>query len=172
MYKPYNIKRRYMSTRSIVGRYTMTDPTNPKAWEGVYVHWDGYPSHMGEALATIVARDGYQLAGDTILGGSWSAIDAQRTENEWEELRGKNQFVIVDGYGIRYQDETAPFIYTHDNLDALSDSWAEYVYIINAENVVEFYPISGPSETNNGIDIPGLKVMETEIPVSSPLQLN
>ena len=43
-----------MSTRSCVGRYT-----EGKNWEGVYVHWDGYPNHMGIQLQLIVARDGH-----------------------------------------------------------------------------------------------------------------
>lgn len=46
-----------MSTRSIIAR---TDSTT---FDGIYCHFDGYPSAMAPALAAIVTRDGHDAVG-------------------------------------------------------------------------------------------------------------
>lgn len=125
-----------MATRSVIARYTLNTPTE---WEGTYCHWDGYPNHMGEQLRWIVSRDGYQLAGDTIMQHEWSAIDAQRTREEWIEMRS-DAWTIVDGYGIVYNDRNK-FIYTSDDPQSLINSWCEYLYIITSENMIEVHQI-------------------------------
>ncbi|NBR35892.1 MAG: hypothetical protein EBT80_00625 [Chitinophagales bacterium] len=129
-----------MSTRSILARYTLNDPNNPSAWEGRYCHWDGYPSHMGEQLRWIVSRDGHKLAGDTIMKHEWSAMDAQRTSLEWKELYPSEDWNIVAGYGTAYNTNDG-YIYTHDDAEALSNSWCEFLYIITPENTIDVFTI-------------------------------
>lgn len=127
-----------MATRSVIGRYTLN--TNaPNEWEGRYCHWDGYPNHMGEQLRLIVSRDGYRLAGNTIMKHEWSAIDALRTREEWIETRS-DSWTIVDGYGIAYDDRDK-FLYTSNDLQSLSNSWCEFVYIITPENMIEVFRV-------------------------------
>jgi hypothetical protein len=94
---------------------------------------------MGEQLRLIVSRDGYQLAGDTIMKYEWSSIDALRTREEWIEMRS-DAFNVVDGYGITYP-ESPKTLYTDKKLDLLWNSWCEYLYIITPENMIEVHKI-------------------------------
>ena len=134
-----------MSTRSCVGRYT-----EGKNWEGVYVHWDGYPNHMGIQLQLIVARDGHELAGKTIIeNGDWSSIDAFQTNEETDETHGYGRsFKIVEGYGRAYDEGQKSFLLGLHSGDELANSWCEYLYLITKENKVECYEVSVSFDLN------------------------
>lgn len=66
-----------MSTRSIIGT---TDGTT---FEGIFCYFDGYPSHMVRALATIITRDGD--AALPVLTGQEKRARGGETAN-WESL--------------------------------------------------------------------------------------
>jgi len=140
-----------MSTRSIIARYTLADKNNPSEWEGRYCHWDGYPSHMGEALQWIVSRDGYEKAGREIMKHEWSAIDPHRTRDEWIELRS-DQWTIVEGYGIAYEKRADDIDYTFKSteINDVFESWCEWLYIITPENTIEVYSITGGTLEQQG----------------------
>jgi hypothetical protein len=61
-----------MSTRSIVSK------PDGDGWLGRYVHYDGYPSGVGQSLIEIVMRDGIETARRTIVDEHvyWSSINA------------------------------------------------------------------------------------------------
>jgi len=140
-----------MSTRSIIGRYTFSNPDAPLEWEGVYCHWDGYPKHMGEALRWIVSRDGWEKAGNALIEHTWSSIDPHRTRDQWIKDRS-DQWVIREGYGIAYPLEKGEqtYVYTVPNFvdtEALKDSWCEFVYIIGPNNIIDVYSLGSGAMT-------------------------
>ena len=94
-----------MGTRSIVS------VPDGDGWKGRYVHWDGYPTGVGQSLIEIVMRDGIEVARRTIVDEHvyWSSIDASEgmanpdlhtgqivPTGEQRELRPN---VVVVGYG-------------------------------------------------------------------------
>lgn len=114
-----------MGTRSVVG------VPNGDGFRGRYVHWDGYPEGVGEAVAEIVRRDGADTAvrmitehhygWSTLTGAAAPALDASSTDG---------RFVAVPGYGIAYtteQGQSSPDEWI-DNEDA--DAWCEWAYAI------------------------------------------
>lgn len=83
-----------MSTNSVVGLF------NEK--RGRYVHWDGYPTYMGNMLAAICKENGVDEAMEVITKKytHWSCLDnGSPTENEPE------RFKLIPHYGITYIDE-------------------------------------------------------------------
>lgn len=105
-----------MSTRSVIAVPTDND------WKGRYVHWDGYPSHMGAQLTAIIQRDGYEKAVKVLTEDhkSWSGIS---TEGSYDEFGG----IAVPGYGAAHNDIPEgddPWIYPGNQ------DWTEYVYLL------------------------------------------
>lgn len=102
-----------MSTRSIIA------VPHEDNWRGRYVHWDGYPAHMGQELSEILRRDGYAKAVKVLTEDykSWSSISS--TIGATERL--------VAGYGEPHTDipdNEDPWIYPQD------EDWTEWVYLL------------------------------------------
>ena len=85
---------------------------------GIYCHWDGYPSGVGNALKH--SFNSYRDALNLVLGGDCSSIDenkvkhyANRSGEEWESVQpkqGKTKASIKRRYG-----------------------WLEYAYLFDEE---------------------------------------
>lgn len=121
-----------MGTRSVVATGTVED------WKGRYVHWDGYPTGVGQALRSILIRDGFEVATQTILRDhyGWSSLDAQYGE-ELPEFLSDGRFVRVEGYGTAYTTEQGQSSeddwHTSKNSDPL---WIEWAYIVQPEKII------------------------------------
>lgn len=111
-----------MATRSVVARLTDTGEI-----EGRYVHWDGYPAHMMNALYELVRRDGYETVTRVLLDehDGWSFINPFQDE---EETLGHVE--VLKYWGKYYTDTpNEPFITTFSEA---KDCGAEYVYVLVA----------------------------------------
>ena len=113
-----------MATRSLIGTYD-----DDGGWQMRYVHWDGYPDHMGAELCRIVNRDGMDRALHVLTVANpygWSSIDAG-TEKPRPEAG--DRFATVPGYGHAYQsgDGWSEHVLRHD------DTGAEWAYLVSAQ---------------------------------------
>ena len=122
-----------MSTRSILGSISNE---KGKKWEGVYCHWDGYPTNRGSQIWDILHKQFINNEGD---------IGVQNTSN----ITGKiNAFlkIYVDGHKggwSSFPDQCychdPSFVMrdgVHENLindKGAKDSWCEYAYILDPE---------------------------------------
>lgn len=120
-----------MGTRSVVAV-----PTANGGWRGRYVHWDGYPSGVGSALAKIVQRDGYETAVRTLTQDhyGWSSVngeDAQELGLGYTDGR----FEAVPGYGIAYttvEGQSSPDEWVTSEGDHCG---TEYAYVLHPDSV-------------------------------------
>lgn len=121
-----------MSTRSVVATGTV------EGWKGRYVHFDGYPTGVGESVRQIVPRDGVETTVWNLIHDNygWSSVDAEFGK-ELDEFLRDGRFVRVDGYGVAYtteQGQSSPDDWqTDSNADPL---WIEWVYLIQDEGIV------------------------------------
>lgn len=115
-----------MGTRSVIAT-----PGPDGGWKGRYVHWDGYPAGVGDALRAIIARDGVEKALKVLTEDhyGWSSVDGRGGELSPGMRDGR--FVVVEGYGVAYtteQGQSSPDEWVTD--DTFADSWCEYVYVV------------------------------------------
>ena len=92
-----------MGTRSVVAV-----PTAGGGWKGRYVHWDGYPAGVGDAVRAIVERDGVETAVDTLVvtNYGWSSVAAETREDEdLSAGMSDGRFKVVPGYGVAYTEQ-------------------------------------------------------------------
>lgn len=115
-----------MGTRSVVARHI----TNGE-FDGRYVHWDGYPSHMLRALYEFIRRDGYETTCRVLIDEhtGWSVLDPFQSEDD--ETHGDH--IVTEQYWGKYYNDTPdePFIKTFDEAIGCG---AEYIYIIVAND--------------------------------------
>lgn len=130
-----------MSTRSVVAV-----PLPGGGWKGRYVHFDGYPSGVGSALAKIVQRDGYEKAVQTLTQDhyGWSTVDGEDVQEryQWEN---DGRFEAVPGYGIAYTDTVIEgFGFQPGYQQVTSDDWitesgddqgTEYAYVLHPDSL-------------------------------------
>lgn len=126
-----------MGTRSLVGI-----PDAEHGWKARYVHWDGYPSGVGEALRVIVNRDGYTAAVKTLTEENygWSSING-REEQEMGAGYNDGRFVAVPGYGIAYTTEGDPPQSSEDEWqfgDDAEGTWCEWAYVLGESEIGVF----------------------------------
>lgn len=117
-----------MGTRSVVAV-----PTADGGWKGRYVHWDGYPSGVGAALARIVQRDGYDMAVRTLTQDhyGWSSVGSENGAGLDPGYIG-GRFVAVPGYGVAYSHaEQGDEWITPDG----DSSGTEYAYVLHPDSV-------------------------------------
>lgn len=110
-----------MSTRSIIAT---SDADG--VFRGRYVHWDGYPTGVGEAARTIVQRDGLAAAVKTLVVDHtvWSSIDGVGREA---------RDISVEGYGDALDDiADADAWITGTDVDAWD---TEYAYVLRPEGI-------------------------------------
>jgi len=106
-----------MSTRSVIAQ------TTALGFRGRYVHYDGYPTAVGEAVRLIVARDGVEVATRILTKDhyGWASVDAA----------GAGARNAVVGYGEYFDDQAEGDWITNDG-----DSWGtEYAYAIMQEGI-------------------------------------
>jgi len=72
-----------------------------KPFIGVYCHWNGYPSGVGESLKSFA--DTYERALNLVLGGDMSSVDndgfthyANREGEVWEHIAPKQGDTAID----------------------------------------------------------------------------
>lgn len=133
-----------MGTRSIVGV-----PTNDgTGFRGRYVHWDGYPAGVGQAVADIVRRDGYSATIHTLIveHSAWSSV----TGNDDPDLTGKSVMPgYVPGYGVANDGDTEWWVSNEDN-----DSDCQYAYAILATVILVWqHPLGGSWTRMPDLDI-------------------
>lgn len=114
-----------MGTRSIIAV-----PYGEDSWRGRYVHWDGYPAHMGKELSAIILRDGYDKAVQVLTEDhkSWSSIHSNRAPD------GQGG-TFVPGYGVAHNDipdRDYPWLYPGD------EDWTEWVYLLLRGGIVVY----------------------------------
>lgn len=117
-----------MGTRSLIAR-----PSEGGGFTGVYVHWDGYPTHQVRELHRIVtatfAGDAIK-ARDAILAKSWSSLtDPNLISATQAEQYAQPGYEIVAGVGV-----------AHDGVELVQSTephlWAfEWAYVIDAKGV-------------------------------------
>ena len=108
-----------MGTRSIVA------VPDGESWQGRYVHWDGYPTGVGEVLRLIVRRDGLDVAAHTLTVAhvSWSSIDGRGDGDPMG-------FERVPGYGIAHNDVEHVAWVRPQHI-----SWEEWAYVLQTEGI-------------------------------------
>jgi hypothetical protein len=115
-----------MSTRSVIA-----EPT-PTGWEGVYCHWDGYPSCRAAQLWTT-----YQEL------GSASAVREYALRGEWSSFVPPSEF-DADG-----QAEVRDGWITSDG----DDCGTEWAYVIEDDALVIFERRFGTPDDDQGHDV-------------------
>lgn len=119
-----------MGTRSVVAvRYG-------DSWRGRYVHWDGYPTGVGQALLEI-RRNLYPNDLDGMVRAltethrGWSSINAEERV-ELPDYYESDRFEAVHGIGIGYTDSEA----SEDWIEAEGDNWGtEWCYILTPNGI-------------------------------------
>lgn len=124
-----------MATRSIIAVPTKS------GWKGRYCHWDGYPDAKVTELLLLSSRDGLEKARKTLMAHSWSALIPSQTELDEKRADYEKEFVIVDGYGIAYNDK--PHSFTNKSK---SFAWAEYLYVLG-DNDLSVYQAVNTGDT-------------------------
>lgn len=139
-----------MGTRSVIAI------PEGDSWRGRYCHWDGYPSHQGQALSAIVARDGLAVAAKTLVEDNygWSSVDADQPDitgvaprerqigEGWspetiaqqftpDGIYGDGRFVNMPGYGVAYTT-TGGQSKPDDWIRPGDPSYWEWIYVLSA----------------------------------------
>ena len=111
-----------MGTRSIVAY------GSPHSWAGRYVHWDGYPTHMANALWTIAQRDGVNSAATmlTETHTSWSSINPWMSANDVRETTASRLPNFVLGYGVHSSSSEDTLIWSDDK----DKHGTEWLYVL------------------------------------------
>lgn len=136
-----------MGTRSVVAIQ------NGDGFKGRYIHWDGYPSGVGESLLAIVQRDGVEKARQvlTVDHYGWSGLDSSTTADSQLGLgMDDGRFTIVPGYGTAYtthagQSDPDDWIESDG-----ADSGTEWAYVLrdNELTVLERVYKDSADDTN------------------------
>lgn len=122
-----------MGTRSVVA---VLDEASG-LWRGKYVHWDGYPTHLGFQLHAIVYRDGLPAARQQLVHAEqgWSGLDFQAGKPGHES--GPFQPRLVPGYGWAYDDLTPERAWRYQDDDPGDLEWA---YVLHDEGLIVYAP--------------------------------
>ena len=128
-----------MGTRSVIAT------PYGDSWRGRYCHWDGYPTHMGETLWALVARDGLETVRRVLTEEhyGWSNLSLKQGP-EFDDVHatmyGDGRFAPVGGYGVAYTDTIIPGMgengkpYQQVTEDAWhtpdEDDWTEWFYVL------------------------------------------
>lgn len=117
-----------MSTRCVIAESTGEGFTN-----GVYVHSDGYPTHIGPTLQALYRNLGSaQAVWDTISAKAfWSILDAV------DPVREQDDQTVIEGVGRHYDDQPESNNYTLPlPNDETPSRWQfeEWAYAINPDN--------------------------------------
>lgn len=105
-----------MSTRAAIG--VIDDDGTVKAR---YVHFDG--DDVGPTVEKIIARDGVEVATETLLAHSWSFVDGVGDTG-----MSPSHVAGVAGYGGYYTDERPQWLRSGDL------SGVDYVWVIEPED--------------------------------------
>ena len=123
-------------------------------FKGRYIHWDGYPSGVGQNLLDIIKRDGLERAIEVLTRENygWSSLNPDGPDSfdpqidykdraAWEAKEGRShhsdpgggdgRFRAVKGYGTAYttvDGQSSPEEWITDS----SDDWGtEWAYVLN-----------------------------------------
>lgn len=131
-----------MSTRSIIGTTTGT------TFEGLYCHFDGYPTSQVPALAQIITRDGHDalpiLTGATqaARGGataSWESLVAEMPAAD-TELPFADRSDWIESVPAKDRDPGIGHLYTHLSMgrDNARDSIVEGYGTVHLDSPIRF----------------------------------
>lgn len=123
-----------MGTRSVVAVQT------GDTFKGRYIHWDGYPSGVGEQILTIVKRDGVEKARQvlTVKHYGWSGLDTEQKAGKASLSVGMQdgRFAAVKGYGVAYTTAQGQSK-ADDWVTSDGDDWGtEWAYILRDNELV------------------------------------
>lgn len=121
-----------MGTSSVIAT-----PAGSLGWKGRYVHWDGYPTGVGESLRRIINRDGVLEAVRRLTQDryGWSNIDPEEAGPVPDYMQD-GRFATEVGYGTAYT--TAAGQSTEDEwVTRDGDDWGtEWAYVVQ-EGAIE-----------------------------------
>lgn len=85
-----------MGTRSLVLK------PEGDAFVGRYVHWDGYPTGVGQSLLNIVQRDGLEMARRVIIDEHfyWSSIESRLVREQYDAKTKNYKTTDLSGFPI------------------------------------------------------------------------
>lgn len=125
-------------------------------FKGRYIHWDGYPSGVGENLLDIVRRDGVERAVQVLTEENygWSSLNStgpgEFGPGYEDPGRGDGRFRAVEGYGTAYTTaggQSSPEEWITDS----SDDWGtEWAYVINPNWITVLQRRWGTPESDGG----------------------
>jgi len=136
-----------MSTRSIIG-YVQKDGS----FRGVYSHWDGYPSGVGQAIFNAALQHGIQavtrhIVDDKVCGwsslASWDCnLDHFVSFSDNDAITYEQRYVDNNdpyaGYAVYYDGSRADT--TFYNRDSAKQSWAKFLYLFDeTENTLSIF---------------------------------
>ncbi|WP_327255390.1 hypothetical protein [Streptomyces sp. NBC_01244] len=144
-----------LATRSCIARPT------PTGFEGIYVHWDGYPTHH---LPLLLAAHQFRFKGDIEAMArflvdspevSWDHLGAdlltdapepvqQRLGNGYDACRPTTGLVTLDGSPVQRM--------TFDEVSA-QESWLSWAYVLRPEGVEVASLQNGPRGLLVGWDV-------------------
>lgn len=123
-----------MGTRSVIAI-----PDAEAGWKGRYVHWDGYPSAVGEALRQIINRDTYSIAVENLVHRhyGWSGLNPQES-GPLPDYMSDGRFQTVIGYGTAYTTKGGQSD-PDEWITPAGDDWGtEWAYLLGEDGIAVF----------------------------------
>jgi hypothetical protein len=138
-----------MGTRSVIAI-----PDAEHGWKGRYVHWDGYPSGVGEVLRRIVNRDGYATAVHTLtqVHYGWSSLHPEQSGEQSSLGFGytDGRFAAVAGYGTAYTTAQGQSSADDWILADGDDCGTEWAYLLGEGGIAVYERRFGTPESDEG----------------------
>lgn len=111
-------------------------------FRGKYVHWDGYPTHMGKTLYALVDQHGLAEVQRVLVHESagFSCVDPRKTELDRFEQDGR--FLLIPGFGVAYnpdseQGDVEDWITPFAEDESERDDWGtEWAYVLSDGGLV------------------------------------
>lgn len=114
-----------MGTHCLIGRLDESGQVTAAS-----VHYDGYPTHMGETLRVLVDRDGLETALAVLHSGrAWRGLDA-------DQEPGRGETVL--GYGEAFSDADRLLVKPLPAMLAYLGGWS-YVFSADGSVLSVFY---------------------------------
>lgn len=119
-----------MGTRSVVAVQQGDD------FKGRYIHWDGYPSAVGESLLAIVQRDGVERARQVLTEENYGWSNLAPAGAQLGAGYDDGRFALVEGYGVAYTTKDGQSSESDWILGSGDDSGTEWAYILSDDELV------------------------------------
>lgn len=132
-----------MGTRGVIAV-----PDAAHGFRGRYIHWDSYPTGVGEALRQVVVRDGGPTAMRVLTEEhyGWSSLNPDQDPDEQLGAgMSDGRFVVIGGYGTGYTTEQGQSAEDEWILGD-GDNWGtEWAYVVSEAGIEVFERVYGDS---------------------------